>query len=400
MLSLNMSSFVKTNWLILSLFFIFLVTVFVFNFSIHGEQQFSYLAKSFLQGKTYFLEPPDGTWADATPYNGHYYYPPGPFPIILLMPFVFVFNLFNVFFYQGYLQFFLVIAVFIVIYKLSLIFKYSAKDALFLSFAFCFASPFLGVAMWPWRSYFGHVITVLLIFTSLLEFYSKKRYFIIGTLLAFATATRFPLIFGLIFFILPLLRTGEPRKIFQLLVPVFLTLFLLGLYNYINYGNFLETGYSTEISFFPSFLEAMKYGVLSIRHLPTNIYYAFLSGPLPINRPNTYVLEFPFIKANQYGMSLFLTSPYLFLLFKNNLKDFFTKNIFITCLLVSLPNFLLYATGFRQFGYRYSLDFLPFLFLLIMKRYQNTASLSTAFKTVVILSSIFNYYLFLTFISY
>src|SRR3989344_5713193 len=74
------------------------------------HQQFTYLAKSFLQGKLFFTSTLN-TWHDAAYFAGHYYWPLGPFPALLLIPFVAVGNLFGVFFYQGYLQIFITLAI-------------------------------------------------------------------------------------------------------------------------------------------------------------------------------------------------------------------------------------------------------------------------------------------------
>jgi len=53
------------------------------------------------------------------------------------------------------------------------------------------------------------------------------------------------------------------------------------------------------------------------------------------------------------------------LLFKFK-KYKYTASAFVSTVALSIPAFLFYSIGFAQFGYRYTLDFLPFLFLLLI----------------------------------
>jgi hypothetical protein len=57
------------------------------------------------------------------------------------------------------------------------------------------------------------------------------------------------------------------------------------------------------------------------------------------------------------------------------------------------------STGSIQFGYRFSLDFMPFLFMLIMRRgFTSGRVLPVGFKAIVVAASISDLYLFWTFI--
>jgi|GEM_PF-4585067 len=66
----------------------------------------------------------------------------GPFPAILIMPFVYVFSLIPAFYYQGHLKYFLNIVVFYFAYKLALKKYYSVVDAYFLAFAVVLSSVY------------------------------------------------------------------------------------------------------------------------------------------------------------------------------------------------------------------------------------------------------------------
>src|SRR5688572_10016407 len=103
-------------------------------------QQYSYLSQSFLQGKLYFTESYSSWWHDAVEFSGKHYWPLGVLPAVILIPFSLLFNNYNLFFYQGYLQIFLVLMVFIVLARIAQKLDFSKVDSVFLAFGFVAAS--------------------------------------------------------------------------------------------------------------------------------------------------------------------------------------------------------------------------------------------------------------------
>lgn len=382
--------------LIISVFF--LISLTVFNFLITKEQQYSYLAQSFLSGKLYFLNSP-GSWGDAILHDGFYFWPNPPFPAILILPFFFLSQIFGKFFYQGYLQIFLVVGVYLLCYLLARFLRWEKISSHYLSLAFVGGSSFLGVALWPWSWFFAHVVVVFLVFISLYEYYKRKRFWLIGVYFGAIFLTRFTAGLGILFFILSVLIlkssiTLKIKKLLQLLFPVFLSILILFSYNYARFGNILETGYKSN------FLSEIhdrdrSYGVFSYIHLPSNLYYMFLNIPTPVIREGTKILQFPYIKADAWGMSILVTSPYLLGLFF--IKKFKKESIMLllTSIIISIPIIFYFGIGWRQYGYRYSLDFLPYIFFVFMSEY-GKHKLSDKFKILISLSVIWNFYLFLT----
>ena len=118
-----------------------------FNLTVWEDQQFSYLAEAFLHGTTYLPVPP-ATAHDAVFFQGKYYWPLGPLPAVLLLPFVLIARFLGLFFFQSYLHVFLVFGVFYLFFKIAAKTGYSKQDSAFLAFAFCFASAFIGVAIY------------------------------------------------------------------------------------------------------------------------------------------------------------------------------------------------------------------------------------------------------------
>lgn len=385
------------------LVFLFFAATLIFNISVRGNQHFSYLANSFLQGKAFFTTIPDTSWTDTSFFRNQHYWPLGPFPAVLLLPFVFVANLPHFFLFQGILNFFLVIGVFAFVYKIAGLKNYSSHDSLLLAFAFCFASAFIGVAFLSISWYFSQVITVFFLLWAIYEFLTKKRYLLLGIIMGIVVATRLTAGLGLIFFVLEIMfsNTGIPRKIRNisfLIIPFFVSLSFLGFYNFLRFENIFETGYRYQIVFNQALEIARNLGVFSWQHVPGNLYRFLLAGPLPVTiKGSPQILKFPFFRTDSWGMSIFVTSPYFVYLFFLNFKDKISKFLIITILVIAIPILFYYGVGFTQLGYRYSLDFLPWLFLLLIKSYRlQTETISFRFKILIIFSAIFNFYLFYT----
>lgn len=383
---------------LLTLFF-FTILIFV-NFSSVGEQQFSYLAASFLHGKLYFLEEP-GSWIDTAPFWSNYYWPLGPLPAIILIPFVFLFSLAGKLFLQGYLQPLLVATVFYIVYRFGRLLNYSPGDAIFWAFGFTFATVFMNVALMPWSWWYAQVVAVLLTWAGLWEYFNKKRFWLLGVITGALFLTRSTAgLLGVLFVLevfAPKVAPSTRHKLKCLLqysVPIAIFLLLGWIYNYLRFGDFFEQGYSLQIVINESMAKARDYGLVSIKHVPGNLYYFLISMPLPVFRDETsHVLRFPFIVANPWGMSIFTTSPFFILLILIRYKLRSSKLLLLTAFFIALPIMLYYGNGFRQSGYRYSLDFLPLLYLVLMKEYRESQNaISLRLKTIFIATSFSNLY--------
>lgn len=365
-----------------------------------AEQQFFFLAKSFLAGKTYFLEMPE-RWIDTAVFMDRNYWPLGPFPAIILAPFVFLGDKIGLFFRQGYLQFPLILGVFFLVYKIAKHYHYDHRESLFWAFGFCFSSVFLNVAILPWSWFFSHIITVFLLFWTIHEYLHQKRFLLIGGLLALALATRITAGMAVLFFIGDIFSSpsGFRKKTTNtilILLPLLAAVILLAGYNYSRFGNIREQGYSFQLLLTDELKATRDQGIFSPVHVPGNLYHFLIAGPLPVFRDDgSHVFSFPFLKADPWGMSLFVTSPYFLYLFLFSYKDRFSKLVLLTCGLIFLILSLYYGVGYKQFGYRYSLDFLPFLFWLLLKKYKETYSrLLLGFKSFLVLPAFSNFWFF------
>lgn len=394
----------------LALFFSY---VLFHNFTTKGEQQFSYLAQSFLKGKLYFLEYP-GTWGDAVFYKGYFYWPMGPFPAMLLAPLVYLFSLFGQLFYQGYLQFFLTLGIFYLCVRLARKFGYSKEDTTFLAFSFCFASVYQIVALQPWSWYFAQAIVVFFLFLSINEYLGKRRYLLIGIYFAFIIATRFTASLGILFFILGIFLNegGFSKKFYssaKLLFPVLVAGALLLAYNHARFGSYFDNGYMSANNFLwgeDRRYEQLNLGLFKIKNIPTNFYYYFIKTLDPVLMEkktiyeggefiNTYVLRPPYVKVNFPGTGFFVVSPIFLYLLRVNLKKRITRLSLVPISSILFMLMLYYWPGWRQVGPRYLLDLLPFAFLLLIFSFKGFR-LTIPAKIIILLSSVFDLYLLTT----
>jgi hypothetical protein len=377
------------------------------GFVLEGSQQFSLLAHAFLHRQLNFLSPIGGMGQDPILYHGKIYWSEGPFPALLLLPFTALFDIFHRFFFQGYLMWALVVGVLFFVFKLARFLAYSKEDSFILALGFTLGSVFIGVASVSSSWFFAQVVTAFLLFWGLYEFYARKhkRWWLLGFISALILMTRPTAAPIFIFFCLELWQVSTKthtrlKKFAQLCLPVGVAIVLLGIYNFLRFHNPFNGGYAHQL-LYPTSAESQSYGVFSLIHIPTNLYSALLRGPIPVVRDSTsWTLKFPYIQNNIYGMSIFITSPYLLSLFSHKWSSFDSRarNLLIAALASALLVFSYFGVGLLQFGYRYSLDFLPELFLLFMIMYRkNHRNLSRGMKVLLLGSGIFNFYLLLPF---
>ncbi len=396
------------NILFLLIFTFFLGMTFVFNiFTFIGEQQFWYLAQSFLHGKLYFLEKP-GYYLDAVYVNGFYYWPLGPFPAIVMMPLALLSQFTGLFLHQGFINFILVIITLWLSFRQAKRFAYSSRDALTLAFAFCFSSVYQYIAFVPWSGMFAQTITVTLLFLAIEEIFTKKRILLIGILFAAILMTRFTAGLGIVFFIALIWMekknnlVEKSKKLFTLLIPVFIAGVLLLFYNYVRFGNMFDNGYMTANNNFlaeSQRYEQLHHGLFKFENIPTNIYYYFIKTLDPVLIPvqtlmgNTYMLQPPYVTVRYPGTSFFIVSPIFLYIFKNRLRSNLAKSALITCIIILIPLMLYYWPGWRQVGPRYMLDLLPFMYLLLLESFPKR-KLSSVVILIIFASALLNFYLF------
>ena len=351
----------KTSWPLV-LFFL-AVTVFVIYYATSGGttpyDYFIRLAASFLHGKYYLDVNP--TWLnELVPIAANRFavvYPPAP--ALIAIPFVLIFG--SGMQQQIIAQIMGAFAAFIWGRLAYQEFVNTQKSGSRLTSFWVFLLAGLGNIVWFLSAngsvwYMGQVSAFLFITLTLYESLGRKRVPLLALYFGLAILSRLQVIL-----VLPLIIYLN-RDIFKSWKKVCsFTLGLLafgiiyGLYNYLRFGSFVETGYKL----IPGVLSEPWYGgsLFNYTHIVSNLKVMFASLP----RINS---EFPYITPSWGGLAIWITSPVFIYMFwaKKNLQNLIS---WICILLIAMVIFTHGGTGFTQFGYRYAVDFYPMIFLLI-----------------------------------
>lgn len=357
----------------------------------YAEQHFTFLADSFLKGHLYFVQMPN-YWDDTSLYEGQHYWPLGPLPALLLLPLV---AIFGTALQQGYLLFVINLTILYLLYRIASKLTENHTTAIWLGFGYLFSTCYLYIALRPWSWYFAQTVATLFLLLSLDEFFERRRCWLIGTYVALAVATRVNLVFSLIFFggsvILDVkqFRKKIPELV-GLLLPALVSLGFLLLYNYQRFGSVFEFGYKYQLLNHEPAVNR-QYGIWSFIHFPTNIFYFLLKGPEPVFIPGSTISTYPYLQSNIWGMSMLFTSPILLWGLRAPAleKTVYLSLAAIFVMLLSTLGY--YGIGVRQYGYRYALDFYPFLF--VMLAYASRKGLTLPMYVVMVISFLLNAYL-------
>jgi len=344
-----------------------------------GQNHFVYLADAFLHGKL-GVSGGGTVLAEIVPFNGSYYVVYPPMPAVLLLPFV---ALFGTSFNQGLMSVFLaclaVAATWLMLKKTGA----NGNKAIWLTALFGFGTCFWFTVVVGSAWYIEHVSAVLFLTLAITLALYKKSPFLTGLLLGFAFLSRLPVILSFPFFLLLIYEQNsgwKPRlkQATYFVIGLSIIVGVYELYNFGRWGVFSDLGYSLipGIQQDPSFTS----GIFSLSYIPRHIYAILFQGPILLN-------SFPYFKPNWMGLGLFFTTPAFLYIFKgpwNKLSKY--AALAVICI---LPILITHGTvGFTQFGYRFSLDFTPFLMLLVAKGMKE--NLGWQEKALIILSVLVN----------
>ncbi|WNG39493.1 hypothetical protein F0U61_41865 [Archangium violaceum] len=193
-----------------------------------------------------------------------------------------------------------------------------------------------------------------------------------GLFFSMATLTRTPLLFTGLFFVLEALCPG-PDRLEQLKAlgshckPALrkLGLFALGAaplallaaaYNVYRFGSPSEFGhaflYNNRVN-----VDIDRWGLFDLVYLPRNLQAAFLLLPKVSLSPLR-------LGYNPHGLSLLLTLPLLVFLVVPKLRPRLHWPLWLTVAVTALPGLFYQNDGYMQFGFRFSIDYTPYLLLL------------------------------------
>jgi hypothetical protein len=355
------------------------------NISSHSlYNHYPLLADALLHGRTYLDFTPG--FHDIVTYAGKVYIDQPPIPAVMMMPFVLAYGrefndiLFTIVF--GAINCALV-------YELVLRLNNDAKGFSFgRPFAFFITLMFgLGTVTWyvtargtVWHT--ANIITLFFLLIAVVEALGKRRYLIMGIFAALAMFTRPSVLWALPFFVVLCIHDNFFTKKYReflvkmtfLAIPYIAAGLLIGAWNAMRFGNPFDFGfaYMNHAAHLKANLDT--YGTLNLFYLPANFEIAFL---------NFFRITkiFPYLIPPPDGMAIVFTSPFFLYLFAP-LVSFARKRLsmpaqaihhdrtivagsILAIVCTAIPLLLYFNTGWVQFGYRYLLDYIPFMLILL-----------------------------------
>lgn len=242
----------------------------------------------------------------------------------------------------------------------------TTRDNVWLSVLFAFGTVafFSSVRgeVWFTALVFGVALNVLYMLAAL----DARHPLAAGLLLALAVATRVPTAFCFVFFAWQLFLPGgrwEPGRWGQIArqgalfaAPLVAMAAALMAYNQVRFGSPLEFGHA--------FLSGgagdriRDHGLFSTWYLNLNLSAALTNVPM-------VKLEAPFVQITKHGLGLLFTTPVLLLLCRPAAMPPIRTALWLAILAAALPGLHYQNSGWEQFGYRFALDYMPYLIALL-----------------------------------
>jgi hypothetical protein len=210
--------------------------------------------------------------------------------------------------------------------------------------------------------YTAHIVGVVLALVYAWASIEASRPWIAGIALGAAALTRTPMSFMFPLFMLEAWRmSGGDRRAFIRTVLKFgapvVAFAIAGMtYNMIRFGSPTEFGHT--------FLDVRQqaqieqWGLASYHYLGRNLAVAFTLLPELPGRA-------PWFQIGGHGLALWLTTPLLLWLLWPRNKPAVHRALWITIACVAVPSLFYQNSGWVQFGYRFSLDYMVFLVMLL-----------------------------------
>lgn len=317
-------------------------------------KHYVYQSQAFLDGRTDLQGFPK-YYQDLVNYDGKYYLSSPPVPALVLLPAVAIWgtatDAVRISMLMGAIN---VALVWILLGRMSV----KGWKQFLLTILFGFGTVHWHVATTGTTWFFAEIVAVFFLLLCLIEYFGRKRAVLMGLLLGLAALSRLPVVVGSIFFLIMLYKDGGIRRPLKFIAGLAVPLAFYGYFNYVRFGSPLQTGYPLHsyAAYFAN--DINKYGMFNLNYIPKHLYTILLMPP-------DYISYFPFLKPKPDGMSILITTPAILYVVNAKFSESINRWAFLAVVGILLPTILWFSTGWVQFGYRYSLDFMPFILILI-----------------------------------
>ncbi len=353
---------------------------------------FDHLAVAFSRGQLHLENPP--ATHDLINHDGRWYVPFPPLPALLMLPWAALGGLpaINTVLFSVGMGALNVLLVFLILRAITAVGWGSLRTADNLWLTALFG---IGCVHWYMTTlgsvwFVSQICTVTFMALSALVAIRRRSAFWSGLALGLAMWARPNVVLGY-----PLLlgialqhQRGAPKhlKYWHMIkwillssIPIIGAMCALLVYNLLRFGNALDFGYLAQ-NVAPNLADDLHtYGQFNLRYIPRNAHAMLLS--LPVWDGARYRLV-----PDGNGMSLFLTTPAIVYLYRARQKCSVVLGAWLAILLLLIPLLTYYNTGWYQFGYRFSLDFMvPVMILLALAAGERTSWLMRALIAVGVL---------------
>lgn len=318
-----------------------------------------YLTKSIIQGRVDIPNLPS-FYHDKLIFDDKTYIPFPPGASFILIPFVFL----NENVTQQQTSIFIGAIDIVLIYLLLINFT-TKRNSILLSIFFGFGTSFFWSAVVGTTWFFAHVVAIFFLTISLLLHFKDEqssslrgKHFWSGIFFALSALTRIPIILSGVFYLMQLFK--QKKKFINFLIGAFVFIPIMLSYNFFRFGNIFETGYEKVYMQYSGQKVSISenFGYFNYRNIPLHLYTFLIMPPSKDFKPSPF------------GMGILFTSPLLFIALKPKFKRGIELESIITTVVCAIPSFLHYAQGWVQFGYRFILDFIVFLMIILAIRFK------------------------------
>ncbi len=316
------------------------------------HDQYVRLAAAWLQGRWDLPESPP--WLEVARYQGRSYVIQPPFPAVLAVPYVLLAGPAAS---QAAMSHVLGAVNAGVVFLIARRLSSHLPVQLWLVALFSFGTVYWYAASVGSVWYLAHVVGVLMLNLAVLETLGRRRPFLTGLAVGAAYWARLPTILSLPFFLVAVADHGKVRRsqAARLLAGVAVFVAMNAAYNWVRFGTPLDVAYLHR----PGVLQEpwFQSGLLHPSYIPRHLRVLFVELPRFVDR-------WPYLVPSWTGLAIWITTPAVVLtLVVPPGRE--RGACWAAVVPVALANMMHGTWGFAQFGYRFALDYFPFLFLLV-----------------------------------
>jgi len=251
------------------------------------------------------------------------------------------------------------------------------REHLWAAVAWTLASPACFVAAHGSVWFTAQILGALFLVLHLGAAWDARQPLRAGLWLGLAAACRISIGFALPFFLLEWWRTGRrPAALLRFLAPLAAIGAAMAALNWLRFDDPLEFGHRYLDIRWQTRIQT--FGMFSPHYLWRNLQCMLWLAP-------QLVTAAPYLRWSVHGMGLLLGSPWLLLILRARQRFPQRAALWLAALAVMAPALLYQNSGQRQFSYRFALDFLPILLVLLVV---GGGARSRWFPALVIISAI------------